>query len=125
MTDTLNIAAALLTVAFGLIALLAPAYAAGALDLTTSGSTMGYSELRASAGGLFVVVALAAIWLGSPIAYAMLGFVYAGAATGRCLSLILDNPPLGKAGGFAAIEIALAAWLIAANLPRSGDTPGL
>jgi hypothetical protein len=79
---------------------------------------MGYSELRASAGGLFVVAAIAAIWLGSPTAYAMLGFAYLGAAIGRTASLILDNPPLVRVLVFGGIEWVFAAWLILANLPQ-------
>ena len=119
MTDTLNLIAALLTIGFGLFGFLAPAYTASALDLAPTNSTMGYSEMRASVGGLFVVAGIAAIWLNSPIAYAMLGFAFAGAALGRGVSLMLDNPPLTKVLIFGGIEAALALWLIAANLGRN------
>lgn len=119
MIDTLNIIAALLTIAFGLFGFLAPAYTASALDLAPTTSTMGYSEMRASVGGLFVAAGVAAIWIGSPIAYAMIGFAFAGAASGRVVSLVLDNPPVMKVLVFGGIEAALAFWLIAANLFRS------
>jgi hypothetical protein len=123
MTDILNIVAALLTIGFGLFGFLAPAYTAAALDLAPTQSTMGYSEMRASVGGLFVVAGIAAIWLGSPTAYAMLGFAFAGAALGRAVSLVLDNPPLVKVLVFGGIEAVLALWLILANLPRMAQQP--
>lgn len=116
MIDTLNIVAALLTIAFGLFGFLAPRYTAAALDLAPDGSTMGLSEMRASVGGLFVVAGAAALWLGTPMAYTMIGFAFAGAALGRALSLLFDGPPMRKVMLFGGIEAALAAWLLAANL---------
>ncbi|MEM8730087.1 MAG: DUF4345 family protein [Pseudomonadota bacterium] len=116
MVHILNVAAALLTIAFGAFGLLAPAWTAAALDLKPDGSTMGLSEMRASVGGLFVITAIAAIWLNQPLAWAMLGFVYAGAALGRGVSLMLDAPPFAKAAVFGGIELVLALWLILANL---------
>ena len=118
MTVTINIIAAMLTLGFGAFGFIAPSYTAAALDLALTGSTMDYSELRASVGGLFVVAAIAGLWLNHPAAWAMLGFAYAGAALGRAVSLALDNPPLVKVLVFGGIEAALAVWLIAANLPR-------
>lgn len=116
MTEILNIIGALLTVGFGLFGFLAPRCTAAALDLEPTGTTMGLSEMRASVGGLFVVAGLAAIWLGEPLAYAMIGFAYAGAAMGRVLSLLFDAPPLRKVLVFGGIEAALAAWFLLANL---------
>ncbi|MEL7100111.1 MAG: DUF4345 family protein [Pseudomonadota bacterium] len=116
MIDALNMICAILTIGFGLFGFLAPRYTASALDLQTTASTMGLSEIRASVGGLFVVAGLAALWLGTPMAYAMIGFAFAGAALGRVLSLIFDRPPLRKILIFGGIEAALAAWLIPANL---------
>lgn len=114
----LNVLAAVLTIGFGLFGFLAPAYTANALDLAPTNSNMGLSEMRASVGGLFVVTGIAVIWLNNPMAYAMLGVVYAGAALGRFVSVVLDNPPLAKALIFGGIELVLAIWLIAANLNR-------
>jgi hypothetical protein len=116
MIDILNISACVLTIGFGAFGFVAPRYTAAALDLKPDASTMGLSEMRASVGGVFVVAGLAAIWLAEPLAFAMLGFAYAGAALGRVLSLILDAPPRGKVLVFGGIEAALAAWLILGNL---------
>ena len=116
MADILNIIAALLTIGFGAFGFLAPKFTAGALDLAPDGSNMGLSEMRASVGGLFVVMALACLVIGTPEAYAMMGFAYAGAALGRALSLVLDKPPFLKAFMYFLIEAVLAAWLVLANL---------
>ena len=78
MIDALNVVAALLTIGFGGFGFIAPRFTAGALDLVPTGSTMGLSEMRASVGGLFVVMALACLVWGVPQAYAMMGFAYAG-----------------------------------------------
>ena len=119
MTAVLNVIAALLTVGFGLFGFLAPSYTATALDLAPTNSNMGLSEMRASVGGLFVVTGLACLFLNNPMAYAMLGVVYAGAALGRFVSVVVDNPPLVKAVTFGGIELALALWLILANFNRA------
>jgi len=116
MIESLNILAAVLTIGFGLFGFVAPRYTAAALDLETGASTMGLSEMRASVGGLFVIAGAAALWLGAPLAYAMIGFAVAGAALGRVLSLVFDAPPLRKVLIFGGIEAALAVWLIAANI---------
>ena len=115
MTDIINIIAAMLTIGFGLFGFLAPRYTASALDLAPTKSTMGLSEMRASVGGLFVVLGIAAIWIGQPLGYAMIGFAFIGAAMGRVVSLVMDKPPLIKVMVFGSIEAALAAWFITAN----------
>lgn len=116
MVAALNILACILTIIFGLFGFLAPRYTASVLDLAPTSSTMGLSEMRASVGGLFVVAGLAALWIDAPVAYAMVGFAFAGAALGRGVSLILDRPPRSKVLLFGGIEAALAVWLVLANL---------
>lgn len=116
MTDILNILCALLTIGFGLFGFLAPRYTASVLDLAPTHSTMGLSEMRASVGGLFVMAGLAAIWLDEPLAYAMIGFAFVGAAIGRVISILFDKPPVGKVLLFGGIEAALAAWFLWANV---------
>ena len=116
MADILTLIATLLTIAFGLFGFVAPRYTASALDLAPTDSTMGLSEMRASVGGLFVVAGIAALWLDQPLAYAMIGFAFVGAALGRVLSLIFDRPPVAKVLVFGGIEAALAAVLLGFNL---------
>ena len=119
MIPTINALAALLTIGFGLFGFLAPSWTATSLDLTTTNSTMGLSEMRASVGGLFVVTGVAVLYLNNPMAYVMLGVVYSGAALGRFVSIALDSPPLIKALTFGGIEAVIAIWLIAANFSKA------
>ena len=116
MIDILNFITALLTIGFGLFGFLAPRYTATALDLEPTKSTMGLSEMRASVGGLFVVAGIAAIWLDQPLAYAMIGFAFAGAALGRVVSLVFDKPPVKKVLVFGGIEAALSVVLLYLNI---------
>lgn len=116
MADLITLIATLLTIIFGLFGFLAPRYTASALDLAPTQSTMGFSEMRASVGGLFVVAGLAALWLDEPLAYAMIGFAFTGAALGRVISLIFDGPPVKKVLLFGGIEAALAAAFLLIHL---------
>ncbi len=113
--DLINMALAALTVVLGLFGLLAPRYTAEALDFGTTTSTMGLSELRASAGGLFVAMGGACLLLGAPWTFAMLGVAYAGAAVGRLTSILLDRPPLPKTLIWFLFEAVPAVWLISMN----------
>lgn len=115
MVDFLNIAAAVLTIAFGAFGFLAPRFTLDALDLKPTDSNMGLSEMRASVGGLFVITGLFALMVPQAVVFAMLGVAYSGAALGRLISLMLDSPPRGKLLVFFGIEAALAGWLLAAN----------
>ena len=89
--DILNIIFALASIALGAFGWLAPRYTMGALDMKGGETTMAMSEVRASAGALFVGMGIGALILGSPTAHAMLGFCWCGAALGRATSLWLDG----------------------------------
>lgn len=115
MIDAVNYGLALITVGFGLCGLVMPRFTVNALDLQTTDSTMGLSEMRASAGGLFVALGLFCIVSGQPWAFAALGIAYAGAAIGRMTSIFLDNPPMPKALVWFLFESLPAAWLILLN----------
>ena len=115
MTDLMNIALALLSIGLGAIGWLAPRYTMDLLEIAPTGSTMGLSEIRAASGALFVGLGLGAIFLGTPLAYAMVGFAWAGAAVGRLTSILADGPTRQK-NTFFAVEIGVAAALLAVNL---------
>ncbi len=114
--DILNPILALLAIGMGAFGFLAPRYTAQALDLTPGDTTMGLSEMRASVGGLFVLLGLGCLIIGQPMAYAMLGIAFAGAATGRLVSCLVDRPTVSRAWIFFAIEFAMALALLPANL---------
>lgn len=116
MIDALNIALALASIGLGLIGWLAPRYTMAVLDLESTTSTMGVSEIRAASGALFVGLGLGAIFLNAPAAYAMMGFAWGGAAVGRITSILTDEKPTQRTWGFFAIEVAVAGTLLAINL---------
>ncbi|MGB0439810.1 MAG: DUF4345 family protein, partial [Paracoccaceae bacterium] len=100
----------------GLFGLIAPRYTAAALDLEPAGTTMGLSEMRASAGGLFVALGAFCMLSGADWAFAALGIAYAGSAVGRVTSIVLDQPPMPKAFVWFLFELLPAVWLISVNL---------
>ena len=112
---TLNVILALATIGFGAAGWLAPAWTMQKVGLADTGSTMGYSEVRAASGALFVVAGLAALIIGSPTAYAMLGFIWLGGALGRATSLFIDGTTSRK-WGFFGTEIAVGLVLVWMNL---------
>ena len=113
--DIVNIIFALLSIGLGLFGWLAPKYTMSTLDLHPGDSTMGPSEIRASAGALFVGMGVGALILGTPAAYVMLGFCWSGAALGRLTSLVLDGTNRKK-WVFFAVEAGVGAPAILLNL---------
>jgi hypothetical protein len=115
MIDLLNLAMALLSIGLGAVGWLAPRYTMDLLELAPTGSTMGLSEIRAASGALFVGLGIGAILLATPLAYAMLGFAWGGAAVGRLTSVVVDGPSRQKLT-FLVVEVAVAGALLALNL---------
>lgn len=113
--DILNIIFALLSIGLGLFGWLAPKYTMETLNISGHTDTMGMSEVRASAGCLFVGMGLGALILGSSEAYAMLGFCWLGAATGRLTSLLRDGKTQKKWIFFAS-EAVIGVLALAINL---------
>lgn len=113
--DLLNIAIALISIALGCFGWLAPRYTMAALDLAPKDSTMGLSEVRASVGALFVGLGLGALILGAPMAYAMIGFAWVGAAVGRLTSIVLDGQS-PKKWVYFAVEAGVGGLALIANL---------
>ncbi|NNE53271.1 MAG: DUF4345 family protein [Sulfitobacter sp.] len=106
---------ALLSIGFGALGWLAPKYTMETVDLSDGGSTMGMSEVRAASGALFVFAGVGALILGTPAAYAMIGFIWGGGAIGRATSLILDGTTRLKWIFFAS-EVAVAVVALGINL---------
>jgi hypothetical protein len=113
--DIINIIFAIVSIGLGCFGWLAPRFTMGALDLHGGETTMGMSEVRASAGALFVGMGIGALWLGTPEAYLMLGFCWTGAAMGRLTSLVLDGATRQKSTYFA-VEAVVGLAAIVLNL---------
>ena len=113
--DILNPLIALVSIGFGLIGWLAPRYTMEVVDLRPGPTGMGPSEVRAASGALFVGLGVGALVIGTPLAYAMIGFAWGGAAVGRLTSLIVDGQTQKK-WGFFACEATVAAIGLMFNL---------
>lgn len=113
--DILNYIFAALSIGLGCFGWLAPKYTMGALDLRPGETSMGASEIRASAGCLFVGLGIGALIINTPTAFAILGFAWLGAAIGRLTSLILDGQSQKKWVYFA-VEAAVAIPAVWLNL---------
>ena len=116
LLDWTNVLLTVATIGFGAIGYLAPSYTMEKLALKPDGGKLGYSEIRAANGALFIGLGTAAIFIGSPVAFAMIGFAYAGAAFGRFTSIIADDSGTPTSWSFLAVEIVFAASLIWFNL---------
>lgn len=113
--DLLNILFAIASIGLGVFGWLLPRYTLETLNLTAHSDTMGLSEMRASAGALFVGMGVGALYFGTPEAYAMLGFCWIGATIGRATSLALDGVTKKKLG-FFAVEAVVGIAALAINL---------
>ena len=101
------------TIIFGLIGWLRPRKTMEILHLqTVDGHTDGLSEVRAASGALFIAISLAGLFLG-PMAIAMVGIAYGGAATGRITAILADKAGSSTIIMFFVVEIVFAAWLMA------------
>ena len=110
-----NVLLAFATIGFGAAGWLAPTWTMEKVGLADTGTTMGHSEVRAASGALFVVAGVAALMIGTPIAYAMLGFIWLGGALGRGTSLFVDGTTSRK-WGFFGTEVVVGAILVWLNL---------
>ncbi|ROU04295.1 DUF4345 family protein [Histidinibacterium lentulum] len=113
--DVFNPFLALVSIGFGLIGWLAPGYTMKVVDLQPGPTPMGPGEVRAASGALFVGLGAGALILGDPLAYAMIGFAWGGAAIGRLTSLALDGRTTKKWAFFGA-ETVVAALALLINL---------
>ncbi|MEL6573521.1 MAG: DUF4345 family protein [Pseudomonadota bacterium] len=113
--EIFNTLFALVSIALGCFGWLAPKFTMAALNLEGHTDTMGMSEIRASVGCLFVGMGLGAFIIGSPDAYATLGFCWVGAAVGRLTSCLRDGATQKKWVYFA-VEAAVGLPAVILNI---------
>lgn len=103
---------ALATLALGVLGLLLPGKAARLVSISPVGRT-GISEIRATYGGLFAMLAAVVLVAQDRAMFGMVGAAWAGAAAGRLFSMWRDaNRERKNVGGFA-LELALGLSLLA------------
>jgi hypothetical protein len=95
---------ALITFGLGVLGAIAPHLAARLVSIAPVGG-LGVSEIRATYGGLFIALGGACLVLDSPVAYAVAGIAWLGAASMRLPSLFLDKGAFPRAIGGAAVEV--------------------
>jgi hypothetical protein len=86
----LNYLGAIITTAMGSMGLITPKLAAKFTGLQATNKT-AFAEFRATFGGMFVVMGLLPMLIGSTLAFNAIGCIWLGAAVGRLLSVLLDE----------------------------------
>ena len=87
---TLQIVAAIGTIATGLVSLIWPRSVQGFIGLRAEGGR-GITEIRAVLGGFFVALGVAPLVLAAGAAYRMLGIAYLVVAVTRTISMFVDK----------------------------------
>lgn len=103
---------ALITLAFGGLALFAPGRAAKVASISPVGR-VGLSDIRATHGGLFVALAATALIAQERALFAVVGAAWAGAAAGRLLSFWRDQSREQRNLAMLALELFVAYLLVA------------
>lgn len=110
--DYVNLLGAAATAAMGCLGLLAPKACARLVGLRAANAT-GFSEFRATYGGLFLMLGLLPMITLSSMAFLVSGLAWAGAGAGRVVSIFADkaNEPANLRA--VAIELGFACLLLA------------
>ncbi|MBY0423382.1 MAG: DUF4345 family protein [Parvularculaceae bacterium] len=109
--DAINVLGAAITLAFGLLGLLAPERTAHLVGLEAK-TQPGRSEFRATYGGLFVALGLAPLILREPMLFALAGLCWLGAAGGRVVSIAFDRAASPKNFAAVGLEATIGAVLL-------------
>jgi hypothetical protein len=109
--EILKIAAAVLTVATGLLAFVRPMSVLGFTGLGAPGPR-GVTEIRAVLGGAFIGLGAAPLLLRTPATFRMLGIVYLVIGATRIVGLILDKSAERSNVISLVVEVVFAAILI-------------
>ena len=100
------------TILMACLGLIFPKVAASLVGLTAH-TNAGRSEFRATYGGLFLPLGLIPILTHEPLAFAITGLCWLGAALGRIISIIVDQASDRQNWLAVGVEIVFAALLLA------------
>lgn len=107
----LQIAAAVITVVVGLVALLFPRRVIGFTGLEPLGGR-GVTEIRAVLGALFVALGAAPLFLKVDATYRMLGIGYLAVGVVRAVSILVDKSSVASNWISLAFEVVLGVILV-------------
>ncbi len=113
MIDFLPIAGSSVTLALGLLGLLAPERAAALVGVAAD-STLGRSEVRATYGGIFVGLGAACLALRTPEAFAVAGAAWLFAALARVASLAVERDASARNLAGVIVESGIGLALLSA-----------
>ena len=111
LLDILKAAAAIVTVATGLLSLIRPRSVQAFTGLSAPGPR-GVTEIRAVLGGAFIAFGGVPLLLRTPEAFRMLGIVYLVIGATRIVGMILDRSLERSNFISLAVEIAFGAILV-------------
>jgi hypothetical protein len=109
--EIVQIVAAVLTIATGLVSLLRPRSVLGFTGLAVPGAR-GVSEIRSILGGGFIGLGAAPLILGEAAAYQMLGITYLVIAVARAASIVVDRSTERSNLISLAVEIVFGVLLL-------------
>jgi hypothetical protein len=118
----LSNAGALITLGLGLLGLLAPARAAAFVSVQPIGR-IGTSEIRATYGGLFTALGALCLLRQDPAIFLVAGLAWAGIASGRLLSVLVDASRSSKNLAAILFELGIGLLLLAPALSQAGGGP--
>lgn len=104
-----------LTLALGVLGLVAPSRVAKLVSIVPEGK-LGASEIRATYGGLFIGLGAGCLWVQKPEVYFVVGLAWLLAAASRILSFALDHSFSGKNMGGVIMEAGIGLLLVASVL---------
>lgn len=99
------------TMALGAAGLFAPKKIQELIELTPD-NLNGKAEIRATYGGVFLLLGLGCFISGNPAAYHTLGYGWLGAAIGRSYSVVVDGSSSRKNLLSIAFEASFASLLL-------------
>ena len=85
-----NSLGAIITIGMGCMGFFAPSKASQVTGLSAVTKT-AFAEFRATFGLAFILIGVIPLLTGDPMAYAVVGALWGGAAIGRIVSIILDK----------------------------------
>lgn len=113
--DICNLLGAGITTILGGMGLLIPNAASKFTGLQASNPS-GFSEFRATYGGIFLALGIALLVVRQPILYQVIGIAWIAAAVGRIISVFMDNAKESRNFQAIVFEAIIGGLLLIGNI---------